>query len=165
MKRLSLAVILLLAAGALAQTAPGTRIQSPTRQVTQFGELENQLATAVQNGNRAGMEPLLDGDFAIRTARTGGQTMGRDEYLKQRTSNHQLRSFQIRGIDVRPFGDIAVVNFLYHQEATSQGKDLTGNFFITDVWRKTDAGWKLAVRYSAGPGPVPPASAAPTGKE
>jgi hypothetical protein len=156
-----IAVFLLLAGCGLAQT----RIQSPTRQVTQFGELENQLATAVQNGNRAGMEPLLAEEFALRTARTGGEVLGRDQYIQQRTGGHELRSFKIRGIDVRQWNDIAVVNFLYHQEATSAGKDLTGDFFITDVWRKTDAGWKLAMRYSAGPGPVPPAPAHPTGKE
>ena len=153
--------------GALAsaqQPAPG-RIQSPTRQVTQLGALEDQLATGVQHKNRAALAPLLAEDFALRTARSGGELIGRAEYLEQRLNDHSLRSFKVSRMDVRQYGDVAIVNFLYHQEAMSGGKDLSGDFFITDVWRKTDAGWKLSVRYSAGPGLGATVMNKPTGKE
>ncbi len=122
---------LLLTAAAFAQT----RIQSPTRQVTQFGALEDRVFSSILHADAKGLGELLADDFALRTARSGGDTIGRDEYMKQRLNDHDLRSYQIRRIDVRDFGEISIVNFLYHQDAVSGGKDLSGDFFITDVWR------------------------------
>jgi len=161
-----LPALLLATLAAAQQPAPG-RIQSPTRQVKQFSELEDQLFSNIVRGNAAGLSPLLAEDFAFRTARSGGATIGRAEYLQQRLNDHSLRSFRVRRMDVRQFRDVAIVNFLYYQEATSGGKDLSGDFFITDVWQKTDAGWKLSARYSAGPGVSVGGATAnqPTGKE
>jgi hypothetical protein len=144
---------------------PQGRIQSPTRQVAQFGALEDRVFSSIVHADAKALGDLLADDFALRTARSGGDTIGRDEYMKQRLNDHDLRSYQVRRIDVRDFGEIAVVNFLYHQEAISGGKDLSGDFFITDVWRKSAAGWKLAVRYSAGPGIGITTDKRPTGKE
>src|ERR1041384_3665908 len=111
-----LALLLLFSLAALAQGP--ARIQSPTRQVTRFGGLEDQLANAVKNKDGATIETLLADDFAFRAARTGGEIMGRGEYVKARLGDHALRSFRIQGVDVRDYGEVAVVSFLYHQDAT-----------------------------------------------
>ena len=155
-------VILLLTGCVVAQNA---RIESPTRQVTQFGQWEQQLATGVQHKNRAALDPLLADDFALRTARSGGQIIGRAEWLQHATTDYNVRDSYMQGLDVRQYGDLAIVSFLYHQAADSAGHGLSGDFFIVDVWRKTAAGWKLATRYSAGPGIGFVVSPKPTGKD
>jgi uncharacterized protein DUF4440 len=164
MRPLALFALLALAAAALAQqAAPGVRIQSPTRQVTQFGDLEGQLWNGVAHHDRAALEPLLADDFAYRAARTGGAIMGRGEWLEHAAAGHDLHGYRFAGLDVRQFADVAVVSYLCHVEAGQPG--VSGDYFIVDAWRRTDAGWKLAARYSAGPAGVPPLPAAPTGKE
>src|SRR5512143_3006338 len=112
-----IAVFVLAAASLAQQSAPGVRIQSPTRQVTQFGDLENQLWNGVAHQNRAALEPLLADDFAYRAARTGGAIMGRGEWLDHAAAGHGLHAYRFAGIDVRQFGDAAVVSYLCHVDA------------------------------------------------
>src|SRR4051812_48896008 len=97
---------LLLVVPALAQQPAAGRIQSPTRQVTQFGALEDQVFNSIAHRNAAGLEPMLAEDFALRTARSGGETIGRAEYMRQRLTDHELRSYQVRRMDVRQFGEV-----------------------------------------------------------
>ena len=96
-----------------------------------------------------------DSDFELRTARTGGEIMLRDEWLQAATSTYRVRSFRIRDLSVRQLGNAAITNFLDEQVVVSGGQNLTGNFFIVDAWEKAGTAWKLAARYSAGPGAVP----------
>src|SRR6266496_2405085 len=74
-----------------------------------------------------------DSDFELRTARTGGEIMLRDEWLQAATSTYRVRSFRIRDLSVRQLGNAAITNFLDEQVAVSGGQNLTGNFFIVDA--------------------------------
>jgi hypothetical protein len=80
---------------------------------------------------------------------------------QRRTSTYKIRSFAINGLSVRILGTYAVVNFLYEQQANFSGHDLSGKFFIVDLWQKSSGQWKLAARYSAGPGVGPQESSNP----
>ena len=94
---------------------------------------------------------MLAPDFELRTAPTGGDITLRDEFLEAATSTYKIRSFAINRLTVRVLGNYAVVNFFYEQQANFSGQDLSGNFFIVDLWQNT-GDWKLVARYSAGPG-------------
>src|SRR5436309_4525739 len=50
-------------------------------------------------------------------------------------------------------------------DATFQGKDISGDFFIVDIWQKAGSDWKIAARYSSGPGVTPKPPANPRTKE
>jgi hypothetical protein len=40
----------------------------------------------------------------------------------------------------------------HEQQGTFAGRDISGDFFLVDIWQKTGNDWKLVARYSAGPG-------------
>jgi len=108
---------------------------------------------------------MVTQDFELRTARSGGELTLRDEWLQAATTTYKVRSFGISHLTVRSIGSHAVVNFFCEQHADFAGEDLSGNFFIVDLWQKTDKGWKLNARYSAGPGVAPKVDSNPKSKE
>jgi hypothetical protein len=137
----------------------------PTVEVDFFTRLEKQLMEAVAAQNRSALEPLLASDFELRTARTGGELTLRDEWLQNAIITYKIRSFQITRLITRPVGDSAVVNFFYEQQATVAGRDISGDFFVVDIWRKAGNDWKLVARYSAGPGVTSKPASNPKTKE
>ena len=136
----------------------------PTIEVDSFTRLEKQLMDAVVAQDRSAIEPLLTQNFELRAARSGGELTLRDEWLQAAMTTYKIRSFRIDRLTVRSIGSLAVVNFFYTQDATFAGKELSGDFFIVDLWQKTDMGWKLNARYSAGPGVVPKPEPSPKTK-
>jgi ketosteroid isomerase-like protein len=52
---------------------------------------------------------------------------------------------------VRIYGDTAIVNSLYHQNATARGQDWSGYFLITDVWVKRGGRWQVVTRHASRP--------------
>jgi len=124
----------------------------PTLETAQFSMLEKRLGDAIVAHDRSALESLLAPDFELRTARGSGALALRDKWLDAATSTYKVRSYDVRGLAVRTFAQTAIVSFLYSQKASFSGKDLSGDFFIVDVWQKTGNDWKIAARYSAGPG-------------
>jgi hypothetical protein len=137
----------------------------PTVEADLFFRMEKRLADAVVAQNQAALEPLLSTDFELRTARSGGELTLRDEWLQAAVSSYKVRSYRITGVTVRPCGSSAIVNFFYEQQASFAGTDLSGDFFVTDVWEKEGREWHLAARYSAGPVVAPKLPANPKVKE
>lgn len=135
----------------------------PTIEADFFTRLEKRLMDGVVAQDR--LESLLAPDFELRAARSGGEVVLRDEWLQAATSSYKIRSFRISRLTVRPMGASAVVNFFYEQQATFAGQDLSGDFFLIDIWKKTGKDWKLAARYSAGPGFSPAPVSNPKSKE
>jgi Domain of unknown function (DUF4440) len=137
----------------------------PTIEVDFFTRLEKQLTDAVVAQDRSALEPLLASDFELRTARTGGELTLRDEWLQDAISTYKVRSFRISRLTARTVGNSAVVNFFYEQQATFARRDISGDFFLVDIWQKTGNDWKLLARYSAGPGVTPKPASNPKTKE
>jgi hypothetical protein len=62
------------------------------------------------------------------------------------TTTYQIRSYRISRLSVRQMGTAAIVNFFYEQHASYAGKDLSGDFFLVDLWQKAGNAWKLVAR-------------------
>ncbi len=137
----------------------------PTLETASFSKLEKRLEDAVLAHDRSALESLLANEFELRTARSGGELTLRDEWLEAATTTYRLRSYRITHLTVRQFGETAVVSFFYEQRASFQGKDISGDFFIVDVWQETGNDWKIAARYCAGPDVTPNPAANPKTKE
>ena len=137
----------------------------PTLENAFFSKLENRLVDAVITHDRIALEALLGNDFELRTSRSDGDLTLRDEWLEAATTTYRIRSYRIRRLAARQFGEIAVVSFFYEQKASFQGKDISGDFFIVDVWQKMGNDWKIAARYSGGPGLTSKPPANPKTKE
>lgn len=151
MKRI---VLLLLVAATFSQAQ--VRIQTATRLVTIFSNLENQLMDALVANNTEGATRLVAGDFSQWTPTPPGDPTAREAWLK--TDRRDMGDFRIRQMSVKDLGDHAVVNFVL----TATGKA----WFVVDVWRKSASDWQLEARYLSPTDPTPfKGPVKPTGKE
>lgn len=138
-----------------------------TKQVTLFTGLEKQMLQAVQAKDRAGLESILADEFEIAMP-NADPLAGADWVDSVMSKDFILKSFVIRQVSVADLGDAAVVKFDRIQQATFQGKNESGEFFVVDLWKKTGDSWKLANRYVAKVSAVPATpklEPKPSGKE
>ena len=130
------AIYILVTVSAYAQT-PG-RIQTATRFVTIFTNLENQLWDALVRNDAATAGRLLTDDFAQWSPEPPGAPTPRQEWLKP--DRRDMSNFRVRQMSAKDIGDFVVVNYVL----TS---DLPTAFFIIDVWKKVGGDYQLASRY------------------
>ena len=128
--------MLLCSALASAQT-PG-RIQTATRFVTIFGNLENQLWDALVRNDTAAAGRLLTDDFAQWSPEPPGAPTPRDDWFKP--DRRDMRNFRVRQMSAKDMGDHVAVNYVLTC-------DLPRAFFIVDIWKKAGADWRLESRY------------------
>jgi ketosteroid isomerase-like protein len=58
------------------------------------------------------------------------------------------KSIRYTNFDIRIYGNTAIVQSLFDQEATLNGQDRSGTFQITDVWVKNKSGWQVVHRHT-----------------
>ncbi|MEO8175459.1 MAG: hypothetical protein ABI626_02220 [Sphingomicrobium sp.] len=58
----------------------------------------------------------------------------------------------------RALDELVVMSAIAEQTASVDGADRSGCFFVTDAWRRSGDGWKIAARYSTRAEPAPEAS-------
>ena len=148
------AIAALVGSTAVAQV-PG-RIQTATRLVVIFSNLENQLNDAVATGKHQAVDQLLTEDFEEWTPQPPGSPIPRQQWLEnsdKHLSNARLLQMAVKGLD-----DHAIANFVLLAGAKS--------FFVVDIWQKQGNDWKLQQRYRC---PVDPTlylqPAHPAGKD
>jgi len=168
-RRLSIviAVTMLAAAQEPVKTPTNAKIMTATRQVTIFGGLEQKLLAAVQKKDKDALEAMLTDDFAVEIA-DADRLEGEDWVDSVMDKNFILKSFSITQVSVNDLADSEIVRFNRSQQATFKDKNESGEFFVVDVWKKSDDSWKLATRYVAKLRTLPPASRIvpkPTGKQ
>lgn len=61
---------------------------------------------------------------------------------------YQLRADRWEASDVHVMGDAAVVTSRFWQHATPRGRDRSGYFVLTDLWRREGGAWRVASRFS-----------------
>jgi len=142
-------------------------IITATKQVTLFTGLERQMLLAVQKKDKAALEAMMGDDFEIAMPRAD-PLAGEDWVDSVMARDFVLKSFFVRQVSVADLGDFAIVKFDRLQQAARNGQNLSGEFFVVDVWKKNGDSWKLANRYVAAAGALPATQklhAKPTGTE
>src|SRR5256885_1515715 len=141
--------LLLLAAIFLAgnATAPAqaycqARIVTRTRQVALYSGLEKQLFQAIQKQDQASLQKLLADDFEQWSS--APDPASREEWLNA-VIGSQIRSFAIRQMAARSFGNVDLVSFILQQHSRSPAQ--SGEFFVVDAWLINGQNRQLAVRY------------------
>ena len=101
------------------------------------------------------LNELVADDFFVTIAAQGMplQITRRERWLSV-MPNYEIQEMTIDDIRVQVYGDFAVVTLLWTQRATVNGNDRSGTFFITDIWRNTENGWRVAERHSSRPEPA-----------
>lgn len=120
--------------------------------VARFRVLEESLGNAIMAQDTATLDGMLADDFTLTVAVTGHLLeVDRSTWLENAGTTYIIHAFAFHQIIVREHGDTAVVSSRYTQQATASGRDLSAEFFLTDVWVRSDGGWEIAARYSSRP--------------
>lgn len=116
----------------------------------------NTWAEGILNQDAACVDSLLAPVFYAALAVRGSQTatVSRNQFLHN-VANYQLESLTIDDLQVRIFGDVAVVTFLWTQRAEWYGERRDGQFYNTDIWTRQNGDWLLASHHSSRPDPGP----------
>jgi ketosteroid isomerase-like protein len=121
-----------------------------------FLDLEQRWAEAIQRKDRAVIDrEFLAPGYALRIADDPAKVISRSDWLAT-LAVYNTRSFKLTNLQVRQFGDVAVVSHSFFQDADVNGVDRSGQFFIVDVWNRVDGAWKVAARYSSPSRQLPP---------
>ena len=150
----------LLSASAMAQSPASRPAPTPTRGMVVFGNLEQDLATALAAGRVADADKLLAADFEQRDAAAPAQPLPRAEWLASRRAGEALPTRS--QVTVHDFGSLAIVSFI--SSVVSSPPSTPRDVFLVDVWRNESGNWQLQVRYQA-PVATQPTEPKPTGKE
>jgi ketosteroid isomerase-like protein len=139
------------------------RLVTPTRTVSKYTELEGKLAQAVRAKDKSAVSAMLDDEFELWMA-PQTEAVSREDWTIGWNSG-SLAQFLPHDMVVRTFGTVEVASFLAEQKGTFNGKNVSGSYFIVDVWKQVGDEWKLAVRYQSKAGSAAAAHRRPTGKE
>jgi hypothetical protein len=151
---------------ALPQAAPG-RIETRTRLVAIFSDLNNQLYRAIQHHDAAAFNKLVGEDFELRTSHMPDEPLSREEW-QQQSFSRALAGFQLSQMAVRGLrDDVAIVSFVLEEPSQSPGE--ARKSLIVQAWTREGDIWTCQEAYIS---PLLPSRRAavrkdrkPTGKE
>jgi len=90
-------------------------------------------------------------DFILLTGSKPPAILDRPSWLEAAAKRWDCSSYRFGDIYVREVGGLAVFAAPLELKATMDGRDWSGNIWVTDLWRKgrVRRGWKLAQRIVA----------------
>lgn len=111
----------------------------------EFSRLYNEWMDAVRRRALTSLDRMLADEY-VYTA-SGQGRVDRQGWLRM-VSVYDLQTFEFPRLDVRLYGDVALVLCDYRQTGTVDGNVRSGNFLITDIWVRRDGRWQVAARSS-----------------
>ena len=150
----------------VSQRAP-ERVQTRTRLVAVFSDLNNELFQAFQKHDVAAFERLVGEDFELRTANSPDNPKSRDDWQRLAFRN-PLQSFRTSKMAVRGLrDDVAIVSFVL--EENPGPKSQAQKSFLVQVWSREGEAWVCQEEYvlpiAAPAAPSRRADRKPTGKD
>jgi hypothetical protein len=114
-------------------------------------QLEQELDDAALHGfkDRKTMERLVRPEFTQRVSDAPERSLPRALW-GQPSGAYKIESIEGRHHAARKLAeDLAVVSRLLIQQATFEGRDRSGDFYVVDIWKKSGDGWQMIARYSS----------------
>lgn len=116
-------------------------------------QVEHEIREAQQRWMEAAIrkdEPvlgqILGDEFHLIAGRLG--FVDKDGWLAM-GPDYTIEEFEYMESDIHIYGGTAVSNSRYWQEATYQGADISGEYYLTDVWVNRDERWQVVTRHSS----------------
>lgn len=115
----------------------------PSKVISTLRDIEERLAAAWVGGDRLFIEQTLADDWSVTDVT--GQVLTKAEVLKEvfGSGNRQVVSMQIDDINVRPFGDWAIVTGRTNAAGEYQGEVAEVTLRFTDVFAYRDERWQV----------------------
>lgn len=159
-------VALVLASSTLVRAQGSRRIETRTRLVSQFSEMQKQWFDAVKRKDSAALNRLLSEDYEVWTPAHDGP-IPREDWQAQAFAEN-LKDFHVTGMAVKALpGGVAVESFRLAESRSATTGGVTKDFFVVNVWTSEQDGWRCTDSYVSpvtGPATAQPAPAKPTGK-
>jgi hypothetical protein len=114
-------------------------------------QLEEELDEAARHGfeDTTTMERLIGPEFTQRVSDAPERSLPRSLW-GQRSGTYKIESIEGRHHAARKLTeDLAVVSLQLTQQATSAGRDRSGEFYVVDIWKKSGDRWQMIARYSS----------------
>jgi ketosteroid isomerase-like protein len=110
--------------------------------------MEHRWMRAWVNREIKALKGLTTSDFILLTASKPPMILDRPSWLEAAAKRWDCTSYRFGDIYVRSVGGVAMFAASLELKATLDGRDLSGNVFVTDLWRKGKVrrGWKLSQR-------------------
>jgi ketosteroid isomerase-like protein len=110
-------------------------------------QLEEAWVAAVEGNDLERADAILAEDFVLSSAGGVGPSVDREAWLA-RLPEITTRAYGISDVQARVFGDVAVVKFNARWEASIGERDLTGDYFLVDVFTRRGDAWQASWRIS-----------------
>ncbi len=114
-------------------------------------QLEQELGEAALHGfkDTKAMERLVSPEFTQRVSDAPERSLPRGLW-GQPSGTYKIESIEGRHHAARKLtDDLAVVSLLLTQQATSEGRDRSGDFYVVDIWKRSGDRWRMIARYSS----------------
>ena len=107
-------------------------------------------ATALAAGDEAALRALMHPSLRWTTFR--GEVLGYEDYIAGNTrADLRWRSQRLADIAVTVVGDAAVLTAAVTDEVTRDGGDLAFQLRLTQMWVRTDGGWRCLAGHASRP--------------
>ena len=110
--------------------------------------MEHRWMRAWVNGDIKELKALTARSFILLTASKPPAILDRTSWLDAAAGRYRCSAYRFGHANVIDQGRTAVFSAPLELEATMDGRDWSGAFFVTDLWRKgrVRRGWKLVHR-------------------
>jgi Domain of unknown function (DUF4440) len=134
---------------------PPRQLPPPTDtdpQITeQLRQLELELGEAALHGFKDTklVERLVSPEFTLRVSDAAERSVPRSLW-GQPSSSYKIGFLEERHHAARRLSqNLAVVSLVLTQQATLDGHDRSGDFYLVDIWKKSGDRWQMIARYSS----------------
>jgi ketosteroid isomerase-like protein len=107
--------------------------------------LSHELVQVVIDRNTTRLDELLAAEFTLQGA--AGQ-LDREAFLEAAAGPYRIESFTYEQIDPEVYGNTAVLVSRYSQVAGLDGRDLSHEMNVTDIWTRRDGRWQIVRRHA-----------------
>ena len=124
--------------------------------------LENRWMRAWVNNDAKALKELTSRKFRMVIASKPCVILDSSSWLAAATGRYQCNGYRFGDIYARQLGTVAVFATRIELKATMDGHDWTGQFWVTDVWRKSGVRrkWRMIERVMSRPETNPDVPAA-----
>ena len=124
--------------------------------------MEHRWMRAWVNGDKRALKGLTAGKFRMVIASKPCMLLDSKSWLEAAGTRFECSSYRFGDIYARDLGSVAVFGTQLTMKATMDGHDWSGQYWVTDLWRKTRIrrSWRMVERVISRPEEKPEVSAA-----
>jgi ketosteroid isomerase-like protein len=135
------AVLITMAPLSIAKMNHTSSVTTDSRTKAEILKIEKERNQAIVDGDAAALERMTSDDYTFITLR--GELRTKAEIVQGfKTGSFHYESRQISDLNVRVYGNSAVVTGRSIQKGSENGKDYSGDYRFTRVYVKQDGRWQ-----------------------